>query len=195
VLQFRTPAFPASLVFIPSSASIAVWKGLKLKPQLGCGTDRVAKHMAGLVADLTPVAAGEGAAEGDPRPVYTWTGPSGSEMNMVRSYPPFDGGAPRLVVHMDDGACLGVWETGTGAFLGALQGPDDSLVCSLVTYQRPSDPRFRVAAGSEGGYFCIWQGDDFRVLHVIQTNQSGFAVRWLAVYEEPTSGRTRLVTG
>jgi hypothetical protein len=52
--------------------------------------------MAGLVGtvtlgDLTPVAAEAKAAEGDPRPVYTWAGPSGSEMNIVRSYTLSDG--------------------------------------------------------------------------------------------------------
>jgi hypothetical protein len=59
--------------------------------------------MAGLVditdlPDLTPVAAEAGAAEGDPRPVYTWAGPPVEGRSIVRSYPPSDGGAPRLVV-------------------------------------------------------------------------------------------------
>jgi hypothetical protein len=54
--------------------------------------------MAGVVstihlADLTPVAAEAGPAEGDPRPVYTWAGPSGSRLSLVSSYPPSDGGA------------------------------------------------------------------------------------------------------
>jgi WD40 repeat protein len=168
-------------------------QGLKLTPRAG----RVAKHMAELPADLTPVAAEAGVAEGDPRPVYTWAGPARNMQGLVRSYTPSDGGAPRLVVlHTGDGTSLGVWNTGTGALLQDLKcrGPDNDIWC-LMTYQRASDGRPRVAAGSEGGYVSVWDGDDFRVLQVIQTNQRGFAVRWLTVYEEPASGGTRLVTG
>jgi hypothetical protein len=87
--------------------------------------------MAGLVgttrlADLTPVAAETGPAEGDPRPVYTWEGPGGSRLSLVRSYPPSDGGAPRLAagVWRTGLACfLGAWDTGTGAFLGGSAMP------------------------------------------------------------------------
>jgi hypothetical protein len=158
--------------------------------------------MAGLVGttalpNLTPVAAEAGAAEGDPRPVYTWEGYADEltrppEMGLICSYTPSDGGAPRLVALVGDGYTLGVWDTGTGAFLGALE--PKSFSC-LVTYKRPSDGRPRVAAGSRGGDLCIWDGDDFRVLHAIQTNLLRSAVSCLAVYEEPTSGRTRLITG
>jgi hypothetical protein len=146
------------------------------------------------LADLTPVAAEAGAAEGDPRPVYTWTGPVGSRLSMVRSYTPPGGGAPRLVADLGFGAALGVWDTGTGAFLGALEcprGPD--VIHSLVTYQRPSDGRPRIAVGSAGGRLSIWDGDDFQFLHTIKAAQGN--VNCLAAYEEPTTGRTRLVTG
>jgi hypothetical protein len=141
------------------------------------------------MADLTPVA-----AEGDPRPVYKWTGAWGIELSLVRSYTPSDGGAPRLVATAGD-LILGVWDTGTGAFLGALQGPEpeyESL--SLVTYQRASDGRPRVAAGFDEG-LCVWDGDDLRLLHTIHTNSDQYYVGKLAVYEDPTSGSTRLVTG
>jgi WD40 repeat protein len=157
--------------------------------------------MAGLVGtaglpDLTPVAAEAGAAQGNPQPVYTWTGPEGGGEGLVRSYTPSDGGAPRLVAVAGGvpGANLGVWDTATGAFLGALQGPDH-VVCSLVAYQRASDGRPRIAAGSEGGYLCTWDGDDFQLLHSIRAYREACPIHNLAVYQEPTSGRTRLVAG
>jgi hypothetical protein len=102
------------------------------------------------LADLTPVAAeaGAGAAEGDPRPVYTWAGPPGSRLSSLGSYTPFGGGPPRLVADVGDSDSLGVWDTGTGAFLGALECQrGHGVVDSLVTYQRRSDGRPRVAAG------------------------------------------------
>jgi hypothetical protein len=146
--------------------------------------------------DLTPVAAEAGAAEGDPRPVYTWTGPSGGALGLVCSYPPSDGGAPRLVADVGPGLTLAVWDTATLAFLGALAGPPGvETVSSLVTYQRPSDGRPRIAAGSDGDRVCIWDGDDLQLLHAIHTNPGGHDVSRLAVYEEPTSGSTRLVSG
>jgi hypothetical protein len=169
-------------------------------------------EMAGLVgtvtlADLTPVAAEAGAAEGDPRPVYTWTGPPAGALGLVGSYLPSDGAAPRLVAASGEGAkwdpvpsssdFLGVWDTGTGAFLGALTGPPgvEETVWSLVTYQRPSDGRPRIAAGPGGGRLCIWDGDDLRLLHAVDSALEGHTVYCLAVYEDPTSGSTRLVSG
>jgi WD40 repeat protein len=149
-----------------------------------------------LLPDLTPVAAEAGAAEGDPRPVYTWTGPQAIIKGLVCSYRPSDGGAPRLVADLGGRGSLGVWDTGTGAFLGALQGPEHEFAfTSLVTYQRPSDGRPRIAAGSNGGDLCIWDGGDFQLLHNIRTNGGRPTGIRLAVYEEPTSGSTRLVTG
>jgi WD40 repeat protein len=158
--------------------------------------------MAGLVdttslGDLTPVAAEARATEGDPRPVYTWEGPPGTKKSMVRSYLPSDGGAPRLVAAGEgsDGA-LCVWDTGTGALLEALQGPGPQRVCRcLVTYQRASDGRPKVAAGSDGGLVFIWDGDDLQVLHALMASADARLVTCLAVYEEPISGSTRLVTG
>jgi hypothetical protein len=157
--------------------------------------------MAGLVGitlqpDLTPVAAEAGAAEGDPRPIYTWAGSSGGVLGFVSSYLPSDGGAPRLVAVGGDHAALGVWDTGTGAFLGALPCPPGlETVFTLLTYQRPSDGRPRIAAGLDGGLLCIWDGDDLQLLHTIVAGAEGSEVGCLAVYEEPKSGRTRLVTG
>jgi hypothetical protein len=150
--------------------------------------------MAGLVgtaglADLTPVAAEAGAAEGDPRPVYTWAGRWVPRSCLVRSYPPSDGGAPRLVGGVGPGASLGVWDTGTDAFLGALRAPKGArdIEC-LVTYQRASDGRPRVAGVFSGGCLCVWDGDNLQLLHTVHTKTRG-----LAVYDDPTSGRTRLV--
>jgi hypothetical protein len=65
----------------------------------------------------------------------------------------------------------------------------------LVTYQRASDGRPRIAAGSEKGHLFIWDGDDFSILQAIPTDAEESPIHSLAVYEEPTSGRARLVTG
>jgi WD40 repeat protein len=147
------------------------------------------------MADLTPVAA-EAGAEGDPRPLYTWAGPWGTGHSLVCSYRPSNGGAPRLVVVAGDDVKLSVLDTGTGAFLGALQGPDpEHDPTSLLTYQRPSDGRPRIASGSNGGHLSIWDGDDLQVIHTLQVDPNQDYVGKLAVYEEPTSGSTRLVTG
>jgi hypothetical protein len=87
-------------------------------------------QMAGLASTsglrgLTPVAAEAGALEGDPRPVYTWAGPTGKGPSLVRSYPPSDGGlAPRLVARVSGGRYLCVWDTGSGARLRALPSPE-----------------------------------------------------------------------
>jgi hypothetical protein len=106
------------------------------------------------------------------------------------------GAPPRLVANLGPGSVLGVWDTGTGAFLRALRCPGlPDVIHSLVIYQRPSDDRPRVAAAFGRGRLCIWDGDDFQVLHTIQADPEGFPVSLLAVYEEPTSCRTRLVTG
>jgi WD40 repeat protein len=145
------------------------------------------------LGDLTPVAAKARAAEGDPRPVYTWAGPPGTKMSLVRSFNPSDGGAPRLVAA---DAFLCVWDTGTGAFLGALQGPDPRCVCrSLLAYQRASDGRPRVAAGSDGGTLFVWDGDDFQLLHALVASADARTLTCMAMYAEPISERTRLVTG
>jgi WD40 repeat protein len=152
-----------------------------------------------LMPDLTPVAAEAEAAEGDPRPVYTWSSVPRpwhfTGRDVLCSFTPSDEGAPRLVAVLSGVDLLGVWDTGTGAFLQALQGPDESIVWSLVTYQRPSDGRPKVAAGAEGGRLCIWDGDNFQLVHEIVASAEGRAVLCLAVYEDPASGSTRLVTG
>jgi hypothetical protein len=167
------------------------------------GATRTSFRMAGRGAslpDLTPVAAEAGAAEGDPRLVYTWAGPPHNTRIGVCSYLPSGGGAPRLVAEigiLPSPMCrLGVWDIGTGALLRALPCPQGSTtVVSLVTYQRSSDGRPRIAAGSDGGGLCIWDGDEFQLLHTLGDNLDGYPIDHLAVYEEPTSGRTRLVTG
>jgi hypothetical protein len=146
------------------------------------------------------VAAEPGAAEGDPRLTYTWQGPATNEPDMLlRSYTPSDGGAPRLVAYVGAGTALGVWDTGTGAVLPALGGAQRGEVgvrlTSLVTYQWPSDGRPTIAAGSEQGQLTTVSGDDGRGLQDIPTSTEGRAALCLAMYEEPTSGSTRLVTG
>jgi hypothetical protein len=135
--------------------------------------------------------------EGDSRRVYTWEGNEGDRsVAPVRTYLPSNEGVPRLVAAVGPNGALGVWATGTGAFLGALQNPKSRQeIRSLVTYQRPSDGRLRVAAGSDGGHWCIWDGDDLQLLHSTRTNPEGVAVRCLAVYDDLTSGSTRLVSG
>jgi hypothetical protein len=164
--------------------------------------------MAGLVGttdvpSLTPVAAEGGAAEGGLRPVYTWAGPPDSEMSgAVRSYTPSSGGAPRLVAHVRASVTRGhrlcVWDTGAGAFLGALLAPERGHgFASLVTYRRAADGRPRIAAGTTKGHLCIWDGDDLQVARTVPIGAEGHRppVGCLVVYEEPTSGRTRLVSG
>jgi hypothetical protein len=187
---------------------IAYVKGLK--PGRNSWLAGEPHKMAGLVdtvtlplPDLTPVAAEAGAAEGGPQQVYTWAGPPGDMPGVVRSYSPSDGGAPRLVAASGHWDFFGVWETGTGAFLQALHAPTPGHVSrSLLTYQRPSDGRPRIAAGFYGGHDSIpqlggiWDGDDFHVRTAIDSSPSlGSTISCLAVYEEPMGGRTRLVTG
>jgi hypothetical protein len=98
--------------------------------------------MAGLVgaaplADLTPVAAETGAAEGDPQPVYTWEGPLDHTLATVRSYPPSNGGAPRLVAAGGVNADLGVWCTSSPT-----SGPRTAA---------PGSPRARMEATCPSG--------------------------------------------
>jgi hypothetical protein len=91
---------------------------------------------------------------------------------------------------------VGVWDTGTGAFVGALHAPEPGDGCkSLLTYRRPSEGRPRVAGAFVSSHLCIWDGDDLQLLHTIQIDDITSTCQRLAVYEEPTSGRTRLVTG
>jgi WD40 repeat protein len=153
--------------------------------------------MAGLVAaprvwDLTPVAPGVEGAEGDPRPLFTWE-PNGGQSNGYRvlgSSLPSDGGAPRLIVDIDEGY-IGVWDTGTGALLHELM---PGGCTSLVTYHRQPDGRPRVAAGTTLGQVLIYDGDDFRLVGTISEEGLGEHIFRVITYEEPTSGRTRLVT-
>jgi hypothetical protein len=166
------------------------------------GDDR---HMAadqsgsGLL-NLTRVAAREAKGEtGSPDLIYTLQADTRRTCNCLGSYIPSHGSATRLVATFTlspSDFCPGVWDTGTGAFLGALWGAqidDDYEFWSLITYQRSSDRRPRVAAGTQGGRLCIWDGDDLRILHETEFNRLGDVVQHLAVYEERT-GRTRLVS-
>jgi hypothetical protein len=147
--------------------------------------------------DLTPVAPEAAWAEGDPRPIYTCQVTTAHRISTVESYAPSDGSAPRLMANLGMGQdrCVGVWDTGTGAFVRALHGPHSGQeFWSLTTYQRPSDGRPRVAAGSARGHLCVWDGDDFSALHTIETNPEGRSLAKMVVYEDPATGRTRLVT-
>jgi hypothetical protein len=96
--------------------------------------------------DLRAVAPEEEATEGGARPVLTWACRAGPAPALVSSYTPSDGGAPRLVaaIRTQDGPCVGVWDTGTGAVLQALSAPED--LTSLVSFQRRSDGRPALAA-------------------------------------------------
>jgi hypothetical protein len=147
--------------------------------------------------DLTPVAAEAGVVEGDPRLVYTWGGPTSGWLRIIRSYTPSADGAPRLVAAVSGRVLyMGVWDTDTGTLLRDLQVPaPDFRITSLVTYQRSSDGRPRNAAGSERHHLCVWDGDDLRVLPPMHGNTKRHYVMKLAVFEEPISGSTRLVTG
>jgi hypothetical protein len=164
--------------------------------------------MAGLaetiqLPDLTVAAPVEGAAEGGPRPLFTFACrvARAPQCISVRSYTPFNGGRLRLlaIVAKDEGSCMGVWDTGTGAFLQALRDPDltDKFTCIVAYPQRP-DGRYAVAAGSNGGRICAWDGDDFRRLFCLDTNPTErdreASVSYLVAYEEPASGRVRLVS-
>jgi WD40 repeat protein len=147
---------------------------------------------------LTPVIVKAGGTEGECHWAYTWQGRDSHSLTLVRSYTPSGGGAPRLVATLDGGRdrswALCVWDTGTGAFLGALEGsPRTEILDSLLTYQRPSDGRPMVATGSQDGRLCIWDGDDYSMRLKLKTHRH--PVRFLAVYEEPAGKRLRLVTG
>jgi WD40 repeat protein len=153
---------------------------------------------------LTAMVARAGGAEGDsgaPHLVYTWQGHDNHNLTLVRSYTPSGGGAPRLVATQNYGGqdhhwVLSVWDTGTGACLGALEGPEQRRgFGSLVTYQRASDGRPRIATGSDDGRVCIWDGDDYSMRLKLLADPKGHSVGFLAVYEEPTSRKTRLITG
>jgi WD40 repeat protein len=147
--------------------------------------------------DLTPIAPGGEGAEGDARPVFTWQADAGTtpSYRLLRSSVPSDGGPPRLVAEMyqigtGTERCLAVWDSGTGALLMMLE----QNCTSLVTYQRPSDGRSRVAAGTTRGQLHIWDGDDFRLVTIIQRVTAGGPIPRLIVYHDPASGKTRLVT-
>jgi WD40 repeat protein len=149
---------------------------------------------------LMPVSVEAGGAEGDPHLVYTWQGHEKHVLNLLRSYIPSGGGVPRLVATLYGGldrpSVLGVWDTGTGAFLGALEGsPEKRGFGCLVSYQRASDGRPRVATGCHESQLSIWDGDDHSLQHTVQTHPTGYFVGCLAVYEEPTGQRLRLVSG
>jgi hypothetical protein len=166
--------------------------------------------MAGLfdpvrVPDLIPVApeALQGGHGGDaPLPVYTCAidieGARRQSPGALGTYSPSGGGAPRLVVGIPsvDGDFLGVYDTGTGAFLRALQASRrEPRLHRMVTYQRPLDGRPGVAAADDGRV-CVWNGDgdDPHALHTLPVKDDDGGWLALIVYEEPTSSRTRLVS-
>jgi WD40 repeat protein len=145
--------------------------------------------------DLTPVPA-DGGGEGEPRHLYTLAGNEGTAFGVICSYDPSNGGAPRLAVRLygGPGALVHVWDSGTGALLGTLEGPQpDRDYSNLVTYRRPSDGPPRIAGGDHEGRLLIWDGDDYSTVHAVSTNVDGHQVERLVVYEEPVTGRMRLV--
>jgi hypothetical protein len=75
--------------------------------------------------DLTPVPVDRSGVEGEPRHLYTPAGTAQATIfGVICSYDPSNGGAPRLVVGLyGEGALVHVWDSGTGALLGALEGP------------------------------------------------------------------------
>jgi WD40 repeat protein len=147
------------------------------------------------LAHLTAVAPHADAVEGDPRMIYTSQADTNYQTLLLGSYTPSDEGAPRLVATLRPvESCLGVWDTGTGAFLRALTYPETEFT-SLITYQRRSDGRPRIAGGSNTGDVVIWDGNDFRLLQAMEADGRAQPVLRLYMYEETTSGRTRLVTG
>jgi hypothetical protein len=150
------------------------------------------------LADLTPVPADGGGAEGEPRHLYTLAGTAEEVIGEICSYDTTHGGAPRLIVKPSGGhpgeGLVHVWDSGTGAFLRAWQGRQPyQEFCNLVTYRRPSDGRPRIATGDYGDHVCAWDGDDFSAVLAVSTNAEGHQVQRLLVYEEPMTGRIRLV--
>jgi hypothetical protein len=74
------------------------------------------------------------------------------------------------------------------------RGPEpDRDYRNLATYRRPSDGRPRIAGGDHEGRLCIWDGDDLSLLNAVSTNVDGCCVQRLLVYEEPVTGKIRLV--
>jgi hypothetical protein len=55
-----------------------------------------------------------------------------------------------------------VWDTGTGAFLCALETPTRPL--DMVTFLIYQQPLSRIVASLGGGRLCTWEGDDFGLL-------------------------------
>jgi WD40 repeat protein len=150
--------------------------------------------------DLTPRAPEDRGGEGGPQAVFACEVRVDRKFlhawNLVRSYIPSNEGARRLVVSVTTGdwQSLGVWDSSTGKFLRALGGPPFAAVSSLVTYQRSLDERPRAAAAFDTGQLCIWDLDDYQLCHTIRTDQNRGRVE-LINYEDPVSGRTRLVSG
>jgi hypothetical protein len=143
--------------------------------------------------DLTPVAPEVERAEGEPRPVFTWQADAAAThpCRFFRSSIPSTGGAPRLIVdlHPEGGdRCVGAWDTETGALLHML--PCECT--SLVTYQRPSDGRARIAAGTIHGRVLVLDGDDFCLLSTSTRDGEGGAILRLVAYHEPKNGGTFL---
>jgi hypothetical protein len=146
--------------------------------------------------DLMPTAPGVEGAGGDARPVFTWQADAGatSSYRLLRSSVPSDGGTPRLIADFHHGGvgdrCLGVWDTGTGALSHMLHQD----CTSLVTYRRQSDGASRVAAGSRSGEIHTWDGDDFGLVTTTWRVTRGGPTPRLIAYEDPASGRIRLVS-
>jgi hypothetical protein len=161
--------------------------------------------------DWSPVVASKDDDElvpGGPRQLYTckgMRGALGSAFYSISSYIT-SAGDTRIVATWgelgedEDGDDMEyysviVWDVKTGAFLTALEVPEGKPpVRSLVTYQRASDGRPRIAAGFRGGQIYTYDGEDYRALQ--KSDEAHDArITCLVVYEDPTTGRVRLASG
>jgi hypothetical protein len=200
-------AYPIFLCCSQSGAKSRVHHADRVLGRMWCGGDRGGDIMAGLVdpirlPDLTPVAQDVVPPGGAPLLVYTSQTAIahrgiGSRRSILSSYIPSDGGSPRLVAMILPAPCLGVWDTGSGEFLQALQASHgEQAFISFIAYQQPSDGRPRVAAALRH-QLCIWDGDDFQVLRTISVEScrqgSHAGVRGASKRADKASRRVSLI--
>jgi hypothetical protein len=177
-------AYPIFLCCSQSGAKSRVHHADRVLGRMWCGGDRGGDIMAGLVdpirlPDLTPVAQDVVPPGGAPLLVYTSQTAIahrgiGSRRSILSSYIPSDGGSPRLVAMILPAPCLGVWDTGSGAFLALWSGLSAVTMTSAVFHlpaalgRPPPDRR-----GLGGIQLGIWDGDDFQMLRTLQTGSEG----------------------
>jgi WD40 repeat protein len=180
--------------------------------------------VGGLPADWIPAEETKAGEETAPRLAFTCDGADNDAFShTICSYQPSTSAAPRLVARwrqeydsyvagrpptdqqagddtqprgLHETGVLGVWDTQTGRCLSALQAPPSPEgprhVVSLCPFEIGGRPR--IAAGMEG-FLCVYDGDDFAVLHTIRTLRPEMQISCLAAFTEPGDGRTRLVMG